>query len=104
MAMVRCGTKAYQGAIRLPAGTYFGGEAGSRGRVRRRSVDWLCKVIGHKHARRVWHDGLDFRARCARCGGDMLRDSVRGNWRLFDPAEDANPARVNRPEHPAHPG
>lgn len=67
-------------------------------------MDLLCRVIGHKHAKRVWHDGVDFRARCARCGGEMLRDGVHGDWRLFDPASDADPVRIEKPAHRSHVG
>ncbi|MBB3911289.1 hypothetical protein GGQ81_001923 [Sphingomonas desiccabilis] len=67
-------------------------------------MGWLCKVMGHKHAKRVWHDGIDFRARCVRCGDGMLRDDIRGEWRLFDPVQDADPSRMEKPERQSRTG
>lgn len=52
----------------------------------------LCAVIGHKIDRkRVWHDTIDFRTQCARCGGAMIREDM--HWRRFHPEQDANPHR-----------
>lgn len=67
-------------------------------------MGWLCMVMGHKHAKRVWHDGVDFRARCMRCSAEMLRDDVRGEWRLFDPVRDADPTRTEKPERQSRAG
>jgi hypothetical protein len=39
----------------------------------------------------VWHDTIDFRTQCARCGGEMIREDM--HWRRFHPDNDANPHR-----------
>lgn len=56
----------------------------------------VCKVIGHRVARRrVWNDGLDFRTLCQRCGTPLIRGE--GGWRVYDAERDDNP---NREPHP----
>jgi hypothetical protein len=34
----------------------------------------------------------------------MLRDDLRGQWRLFDPTTDADPTRNAKPERHFHAG
>ena len=58
---------------------------------------WLCRVFGHRRdAKRAWHDLVDYRSRCKRCGVEMLRD--RHGWRTFDPEADADPRRNAKKE------
>lgn len=55
----------------------------------------FCLVLGHKrNRRRVWHDHLDLRAPCGRCGTPLIRSADRG-WRPFLPADD-HPDRISR--------
>jgi hypothetical protein len=57
----------------------------------------FCKIAPHqvdKH--RVWHDGLNFRTRCARCGCSLLRDT--DGWREFDSALDLQLPRSPHPD------
>lgn len=62
----------------------------------------ICRMAGHRRLRtKVWHDGVDYRAPCARCGTPLVRD-VSGKWRPFDWALDAPPGsqvRSGRPHH-----
>lgn len=52
----------------------------------------ICQLAGHRvNRRRVWHDQVDFRTRCERCGTDLIRG--RHGWRLFDAEQDAEPHR-----------
>jgi hypothetical protein len=56
----------------------------------------LCRILGHKIDRRhVWHDEIDFRTTCRRCGGALLRD-LHG-WRPFDSVGDADERRLPHP-------
>jgi len=51
----------------------------------------LCVFAGHKPNRhRAWHDGLDWRGSCRRCGIALIRDN--DGWRLFD-AQDQSAER-----------
>jgi len=46
-------------------------------------VKGLCALAGHKPNRhRAWHDGLDWRASCKRCGIALIRD--HDGWRPFE--------------------
>jgi hypothetical protein len=55
----------------------------------------FCRLTGHlRDGHRVWHDQLDFRSHCRRCGVAMVRD-MQG-WRVFDPDQDADPRRIRR--------
>ncbi|MFC4254327.1 hypothetical protein GRI97_02745 [Altererythrobacter xixiisoli] len=55
----------------------------------------ICRLIGHRRNRkRVWHDGLNYRSRCARCELPMLRQG--GGWALFDPAVHDDDRRSTR--------
>lgn len=58
--------------------------------------DLLCKVQGHQvNRRRVWHDSLNYRTSCHRCGTAMLRE--RRGWYVYD-------ADIHdRPERQPHP-
>lgn len=56
----------------------------------------ICRVLSHRvNRRRVWHDQLNFRTSCARCGMSLLRDE--SGWREFDSTRDAS---VMRNAHP----
>jgi len=62
----------------------------------------LCQAFGHRRLRtKVWHDGVDYRAPCARCGAPMVRDMHDG-WRAFDWAKDAPPGSQERLARPHH--
>jgi hypothetical protein len=65
----------------------------------------LCRLLGHRRLRtKVWHDGVDYRAPCARCGAPLVRD-VNGDWRPFDFEKDApagSQIRSARPRHENH--
>ena len=53
----------------------------------------ICRMVGHRpDRRRVWNDGIDFRAQCVRCGIPMVRD-MQG-WRAFDPERDNEEERA----------
>jgi hypothetical protein len=56
----------------------------------------FCRITRHRVNRhRVWHDRLDFRATCRRCGMPLLRD--KQGWREFDSARDASELRDAHP-------
>lgn len=56
----------------------------------------ICLCIGHTpNRRRVWHDGMDYRAACRRCKTPMIRG--RKVWRKFDPEADADDCRQPHP-------
>lgn len=58
---------------------------------------WLtiCEFFGHKvDPRRVWHDGLNYRTKCRRCGSNLLRQS--SGWVIFDPAAHADDRRETK--------
>jgi len=55
----------------------------------------LCAILGHRRSRRrVWHDHVDLRADCVRCGTHLIR-SVDKGWRPFVAADD-HPDRISR--------
>jgi hypothetical protein len=63
--------------------------------------------MGHRRLRtKVWHDGVDYRAPCVRCGTAMVRD-LNGKWRPLDWEKDApagsqeRSARPHRNDHAA---
>ena len=57
---------------------------------------WYCRITRHKvNRRRAWHDHLNFRASCARCGAPLVRD--RHGWREFDSERDASELRGAQP-------
>jgi len=56
----------------------------------------LCSAASHTINRhRVWHDGVDYRTRCSRCGTEMLR--AESGWRAFDHQQDDHPERLPHP-------
>ena len=56
----------------------------------------LCNVANHRVNRhRVWHDNLNFRTNCERCGKPLLRDTK--GWREFDSAIDSDTSRSAHP-------
>ncbi len=60
----------------------------------------LCRFFGHRRERhKVWHDGVDYRAPCTRCGIPLVRD-IDGGWRPFDIARDAPPGSPERAARP----
>lgn len=62
----------------------------------------FCGMLGHRRLRtKVWHDGVDYRAPCARCGAPLLRD-MHGRWRLFDWEKDSPPGSQTRSARPHH--
>jgi len=47
----------------------------------------LCRLKGHRaNRRKAWHDGIDFRSTCVRCGRAMIRDG--GGWRPLVEADE----------------
>ena len=63
----------------------------------------LCGVLGHRRKRnKVWHDGVDYRAPCVRCGIPMVRDMT--GWREFDLAIYAPDGSQQRNARPSHHG
>lgn len=59
----------------------------------------VCKAAGHRvNRRRVWHDKVDFRTSCDRCGVPMIRDDHHG-WREFDNERDLQLERRSHPDH-----
>lgn len=66
------------------------------------TANMLCRVIGHRrHRTKVWHDGVDYRAPCTRCGTALVRD-MHGQWRPFDWEKDAPPGSQERTARPHH--
>jgi hypothetical protein len=60
-------------------------------------IKLVCSVSGHKVSRsRVWHDQLNFRSKCKRCGSEMIR-TVDG-WRVYDPLSDGSVDRLEGPQ------
>jgi hypothetical protein len=61
----------------------------------------MCMMFGHRRDQhRVWHDGENFRAPCARCGIPMIKP-VLDKWRPFDSVTDLSErgaARKARPD------
>ena len=57
-----------------------------------------CSLMGHKLDRRkVWHDGLDHRTSCCRCGASMIKRN--STWREFDTDEDIDLRRKPHPNY-----
>jgi hypothetical protein len=60
----------------------------------------FCRLRGHRRLRtKVWHDGIDYRAPCVRCGTPLIRD-MDGAWRPFDWVKDAPPGSQPRSGRP----
>ncbi len=56
----------------------------------------VCLFSRHAINRhRVWHDGLEFRTKCARCRTPLLR--TQDGWRGFDEEDDADDRRLPHP-------
>ncbi len=56
----------------------------------------LCAMFRHRRDRRkAWHDGLNYRSNCKRCGIPLIR-TVHG-WRAFDSQRDLS---THRRPHP----
>lgn len=56
----------------------------------------ICRFAKHQiNRKKVWHDGLDYRASCTRCHQPMIRDAH--GWREFDETLDAAGARMVPP-------
>ncbi len=53
----------------------------------------VCQIAGHTINRnRVWHDALDFRSKCTRCGKPLIRtDKGWRQWQLSDEDERRQP-------------
>lgn len=60
-------------------------------------MNLICWARGHRRGSNVWHDTLDFRSQCVRCQLPMIRDDLRGGWRLFDSVSDQVADRVPHP-------
>jgi hypothetical protein len=61
----------------------------------------LCRLWNHRRQRnKVWHDGVDYRAPCARCGLPLVRD-IGGEWRPFDIVRDAPEGSQERAARPS---
>lgn len=59
-------------------------------------ASFICKLRGHRvNRRRVWHDTINYRTRCERCGGALLRDT--NGWRNYDLARDGEEGRGPHP-------
>jgi hypothetical protein len=60
----------------------------------------FCTIWGHDRDRhRAWHDSLDWRAYCRRCGVAMILDHHDQDWRLYEPKRDDSPFRKPPPGH-----
>ena len=61
----------------------------------------LCRLLGHPRPdrRRVWNDGLNYRASCSRCAAPLIKDGRTRRWRPFV-SEDHNHSRSAKPERP----
>lgn len=58
----------------------------------------ICKMTKHSVVRkRVWHDQLDFRTNCTRCGAGLIRE--QSGWREFEPEFDTDLRREGHPRH-----
>lgn len=40
----------------------------------------LCRIVGHRRSRRVWHEGDGYRAQCKRCGVDLFKPRGAPEW------------------------
>lgn len=56
----------------------------------------VCRLGGHSIDRkRVWHDTLNYRTTCARCGTPLLRAGM--GWREYDAERDSDDRRAVHP-------
>jgi len=44
---------------------------------------FVCRIIGHRRSRRIWHEGDTYRAQCKRCGTDLVRPRGGTNWAVL---------------------
>lgn len=57
-----------------------------------------CLLARHTvNRKRVWHDGLDFRTRCAACGTQLVRIDGKG-WQVFGQEYEADDRRMAKSE------
>lgn len=55
----------------------------------------VCGLSGHKiNRRKVWHDTVNFRTDCDRCGIPMIRTFA--GWEPFDEVQHQNALRTER--------
>lgn len=48
----------------------------------------ICGIAGPRlDAKRLWHDGLNWRSICVRCGAPMLREISTREWRMLRPLD-----------------
>lgn len=40
----------------------------------------ICRTIGHRRSRRVWHEGDGYRAQCKRCAADLFKPRGAPDW------------------------
>lgn len=59
----------------------------------------ICRLRGHlRDNHRAWHDGIEWRSSCTRCGAAMIRDEAINRWRLFDRERDFSTQRKAKPD------
>ena len=60
----------------------------------------LCALGGHKIDRhKVWHDGISYRTKCARCRTALIRE--RDGWSAFKESIHGDEARAMSPSEAA---
>ncbi len=58
----------------------------------------LCSILGHKRdSLHAWHDSLDWRSNCVRCGTLLVKDAFTQQWRAFDREKDFSLDRKGKP-------
>ena len=63
----------------------------------------VCGLSGHKiNRRKVWHDEVNFRTDCDRCGRPMIREL--SGWMPFDEEQHRDALRSERGERLATEG
>ena len=45
----------------------------------------ICRIIGHRHAKRLWQSGDGYRSTCKRCGIELGRSRGEAQWRVVGP-------------------
>lgn len=59
----------------------------------------MCVFTSHAINRhRVWHDGIEFRTKCRRCGTPLHR--TEEGWRILAADEQADSRRAAHPNSP----
>jgi hypothetical protein len=62
-------------------------------------MGFICAFRGHlRDTRRTWHDRIEWRSSCVRCGVPMIKDRAMNRWREFDREKDYSTARKGKPE------